>query len=58
MRVLMEERLKMTARVRRVSASLMLKKDRGMAISAQTTGARVRITEPRISRLVISGFFM
>jgi len=54
----MEERLKITANVSRPMANPMLTKERGIAMTAQTTGARVRITEPRISRRVISGFFM
>lgn len=57
-RVLYEERLKITARENRRRERFILKKERGMAISAKTTGTKVRIVLPRISLLVISGFFM
>jgi len=57
-RVLYDERLKTTAKVKRMSESLILQKHIRMAISENTTGAMVRIVLPRISLLVIEGFLI
>ena len=50
--------MKITANVNRVSESFTLTKESGMAISANKTGTIVRTVLPRISCLLISGFWM
>ena len=56
--VLYEERLKITARVSKVREVVILQNEIVIAIIAKTTGTNVRMVLPRISFLLISGFFI
>src|SRR3989344_7370792 len=57
-RVLRENKLNITAKVNKLRENLILPKDKSMAKKAKTTGNKVRIVLPRISLLLISGFFI
>src|SRR3989344_5240445 len=57
-RVLVVERLKITARVKMTREILISTVEIRIAMTAKITGTSVRIVEPRISRWLISGFLM